>query len=156
MRHHAHYVAFAIADAGDICERAIWICGGVLAAVGCGVAKNDLIVAFEGVESRGIAEIISIVVCDWCLENLSAARGTGERRVSCFYADVNRQAAETQARVAKHGAGKEPGFEENLESIADAEDDAASAREFFDAAHNGGETCDGSGAKVVTEGEATG
>ena len=156
MRHHAHYIAFAIADAGDTRDRAIRICGGVFAAVGSCVTENDLIVPFERVESCGIAEIISFVVRDGSFQNFIAARGAGKRRVRCFHADVNGQTAETQARVAKHGAGKESGFEKNLKSIADSEDNAAGAREFFDATHDGRKTRDGSAAKVITVSESAG
>ena len=51
MRHQAHYVASAIADACDICDGAVRICDGVFAAVGSCVTENNLIVAFERVES---------------------------------------------------------------------------------------------------------
>lgn len=156
MRHHAHYVAFAIADAGDICDRTIGICGGFFAAVGSCVTENNLIVAFERVESCGIAEIISFVVADGNAQHVAAMRGAGERRVGGFHTGVDMQAAITQARVAKHGAGKESGFEEDLKSIADADDDSAAARKFFDAAHDGRKARDGSGAKVITESESTG
>ncbi len=88
--------------------------------------------------------------------NLSKLRGTGEGRVGCLHAHVNRQAAETEARVAKHGAGKESGFKKDLESIANAEDEAARAREFFDAAHHGRKARDGASAKIVTVGKSTG
>jgi hypothetical protein len=43
-----------------------------------------------------------------------------------------------------------------LESITDAEDDATRAREFFNAAHDGRKTGDGSAAKVVAVRESTG
>jgi len=95
-------------------------------------------------------------MCDGCLDDLSELSGAGERRVRSFHANVNGQTAETQACVANHGAGKESGFEKDLESIANSEDDAAAAREFFDAAHNGRKTGDGSGSKIVTESESTG
>jgi hypothetical protein len=87
---------------------------------------------------------------------LSALRGAGEWRVRSFHANVDGQAAKTQACVAKHGAGKKSGFEKDLESIADAEDDAAGTREFFHTAHDGRKTRDGSAAKIVTVGESAG
>ncbi len=62
MRHQAQHVAFAIADAGDICDGAIGICGGVFAAVGSCVTENNLIIALERVKRCGIAEIISVIV----------------------------------------------------------------------------------------------
>jgi hypothetical protein len=43
-----------------------------------------------------------------------------------------------------------------LKSIADAEDDAACARKFFNATHDGRKTGDGAGAEVITEGESAG
>jgi hypothetical protein len=156
MRHHAQHVAFAIADAGDICDRTVGICGGVFAAVWSCVTENNLIVALERVESCGIAEIISVIVRDRGLQNLTALRCAGERRVGGFNANVNGQAAETQAGVANHGARKKSGFEKDLKSVADSEDDPASACEFFYAAHDGRKTRDGSGAEIVTVRKSTG
>jgi hypothetical protein len=69
---------------------------------------------------------------------------------------VDGQTAETQARIAEHGAGKKSCFQKDLKSIADAENDAACAREFFNAAHDGRKTRDGSGAEIITEGESAG
>jgi hypothetical protein len=156
VRHQAQYVAFAIADARDICDGAIGICGGIFAAVGSCVTENNLIISFERVERCGIAEIVSFVVGNGSFDDITTSSGAGERRVGCFDADVNLQAAETQARIAKHGAGKESGFEKDLKSIANAEDETACAREFFHAAHHWRETGDCSAAKVVTICESTG
>jgi len=51
MGHHTQYVAFAITDAGDICDGAVRICRGVFTSIESCVTENNLIVAFERVES---------------------------------------------------------------------------------------------------------
>jgi len=112
--------------------------------------------ALELGERRGIAEIISFHVRDGHFENLAGARGAGEGRVRAFHAHVHLAAEETQALVAQHGAGKQSGFEQNLESVADAEDHAAGTREAADRFHHRGKAGDGAGAQVIAEGKAAG
>ncbi len=154
MRHHAQDISFAIADSCDICDGAVGICVGVFAAIGSGVTKNDLIVAFESIKSCGIAEIISFAMADGNSQQVAAMGGAGEGRVGGFHARVDVKAAVAQTCVAKHGAGKKSGFEENLESVADTDYDAPGAGKFFNAAHDGRKARDGSSAEVVTESEA--
>jgi len=65
-------------------------------------------------------------------------------------------AEEAEGFIAHHGAGEQAGFEEDLEAVADAEDEAARAGEAVDRFHHGGEAGDGAGAEVVAESEAAG
>ena len=60
------------------------------------------------------------------------------------------------AGVAHEGAGQESGFGEDLEAVADAEDEAAGCGETLDGLHDGSEGGEGSGAEVVAVGEASG
>jgi len=158
--HEAEDVAVAVADAGDGVERAIGIglgivCSGV-AAVGMHVVKNNLVVALEIGERGGVAEIISFHVGDGHFQDLARARGAGEGRVGAFDADVDLAAEEAESLIAHHGAGEQAGFEEDLETVADAEDEAAGAGEAVNGFHYRGEAGDGAGAEVVAESEAAG
>ena len=65
------------------------------------------------------------------LQHLSLARGAGERRIRGFHADVNLAAQKAQALIAHHRAGKQSRFEQNLKTVADAQDQAARARETY-------------------------
>jgi hypothetical protein len=69
---------------------------------------------------------------------------------------VDVAADEAKAGVAHHGAGEEAGFEEDLETVADAEDQAAGFCELSDGVHDGREAGDGAGAEIVAVGEAAG
>jgi len=65
-------------------------------------------------------------------------------------------ADEAEAGVAHHGAGEKAGFEQDLETVADAEDEAAVFCEFGNGIHHGREAGDGTGAEIVAVGEAAG
>jgi hypothetical protein len=82
--------------------------------------------------------------------------GVGEGRVGVFDANMHVAADEAEAGVAHHRAGEEAGFEEDLETVADAEDQAAVFREFGDGVHHGRKAGDGAGAEIVAIGEAAG
>src|SRR5262249_48175856 len=77
-------------------------------------------------------------------------------RVGLFDAHVNVATDETETGVAHHGAGKQAGFAEDLESIADAEDHAAGVGELFNGLHDGRKARNGAGTQIVAVGEAAG
>jgi hypothetical protein len=83
-------------------------------------------------------------------------RDVGEGGVGVFDADVHVAADEAETGVAHHGAGEEAGFKQDLETVADAQDEAAVFGELGDGIHYGRKTGDGAGAEIVTIGEATG
>jgi hypothetical protein len=156
MGHQASYVALAIADAGDVVCGAVGIAGVVVIPVGRGVAKKNLVIFLESGKRGFVAIVVAVAVGDGEFENLAFLGGVGEGRVGVFYADMHVAADETEAGVAHHGSGKQAGFEEDLETVADAEDEAAGFGELGDGAHDGGETGDGAGAEIVAVGEAAG
>ena len=61
MRHHAHHVAFAAEDAGDVAGRAIGIFD---------VAEGDAIFGFKFVERALVGEILAFAVRDRDAEDL--------------------------------------------------------------------------------------
>ena len=82
MGHEAGDVALAIADAGDVVHGAVGIAGGVVGAVGSGVAEEDLVVFFQIGEGGFIAIVIAVAMGDGNLEDLAFLRGVGEGRSS--------------------------------------------------------------------------
>jgi hypothetical protein len=154
VRHEAGYVAFAIADAGDVVHGAVGIAGVVVFAVGRGIAEKNLVIFFERGERGFVAIVVAVTVGDGEFEDLAFSGGVGEGGVGVFDADVDVAADEAEAGVAHHGAGEEAGFEKDLETVADAEDKAAVSCEFSDGVHDGREAGDGAGAEIVAVGEA--
>src|SRR3989442_7483512 len=64
-------------------------------------------------------------------------------------------APELGAVVAHKDAGQKPGLAEDLETVADADNELASLCFSFDSAHNRRKAGDGATAQVVAVGEAT-
>ena len=63
---------------------------------------------------------------------------------------------ELQAAVAQHRAGQQPGLEQHLEAVADAEHRAAALGERLHRAHDRREARHGAGPQVVAVREAAG
>ncbi len=82
-------------------------------------------------------------------EDLAALAGVGEGAVGGFDAEGDFFADEAEAAVADESAGEESGFDEDLEAVADAEDEPAGAGEVFHRGHDGRELGDGAAAEVV-------
>src|SRR5882762_10316585 len=156
MGHQAGYVTLAVANAGDVVHGAVGIAGVVVFAVGRGVAEKNLAIFFESGERGFVAIVIAVAVGDGEFEDLAFLRGVGEGGVGVFDADVDVAADEAEAGVAHHGAGEEASFEEDLETVADAEDKTTGFGEFGDGVHDGREAGDGAGAEIVAVGEAAG
>ena len=58
--------------------------------------------------------------------------------------------------VAHERAGEQAGLAEDLEAVADAEDQAAGCGEALDGLHDGSEPGDGAGTEIVAVGKAAG
>ena len=65
-------------------------------------------------------------------------------------------ADELQPAIAHQRAGQQPAFHQNLESVADAEHQAAVSSELSDTLHHGREFRDGSTAQIVAVGKTAG
>ncbi len=89
-------------------------------------------------------------------ENLAGRDGASKGGVGGGGAQVDLAADELEIAVADEGAGEQAGFDEDLEAVADAEDETAGGGEFVDGVHDGGEVGDGAAAEVVAIGEAAG
>ena len=121
MRHHADDVARLVAEAGDGVDRSVRIPRIVQPPVGIGVAKDHLAVRFELAQQFRRREVVALAVADRNPQHLADAGRRRERRVDLLDADVHVLAAVLQPAVAQHRAGQQPGLEQNLKPVADAE-----------------------------------
>ncbi len=156
MGHHAQDVAVGAANASDIFERSVGICFLGDLAIWAGITEDDAIVAFEFGERYLVAKVIAFHVADGDGQHFTFLAGIRERRVVVFHSYLYRLANILQSDVAHEGAGEKPGFTQNLEAVADAEDEAAGVGELAHGFHDGRELGDGAGAEVVAIGEAPG
>src|SRR5713226_1003515 len=154
MGHQPGDIALAVADSGDIADRAVGIAGVIVGAIRRRVTKDDLTIFLEGRERGFVAIVVAVAMRDGNLEDLALLRGVGERRVRLFHADVDMSADETQAAVAHHSARKQAGFEQNLKAIADPKNHAAVPGKLPDRFHHRRKACDGSGAQIIAVREA--
>ncbi len=146
--HHAHDIAFAVEDAGDVAGGAVGVFD---------VAEGDAVFGFEFIEGAVVGKVLAFAVRDGKVESLAfGAAFEVNGRVGGFGAEGDVFADELEVLIAEQRAGQQAGFDQNLEAVADAEDEPAIGREFFDGLHDGGEARDGAAAKVVAVGEAAG
>ena len=126
-----------------------------------------MIVAIQVAEGFLIGTVIALSVCDGQVEKEAGAGGEefsvalrdlgmGESGFHVLKAGMDELADEMQGVIADEGAGEEAGFAEDLEAVANAEDEFAAGGLGGDAAHDGGEAGDGAAAEVVAVREATG
>ena len=83
------------------------------------------------------------------LQHLAGLGCGGERRVRRFHADVHLAAHKAHSSIPLKHAGQQSRFAENLETVADAEDEAPAAREFFHRAHHRRKPRDRPGAQII-------
>src|SRR4051812_36696514 len=141
--HQAEDVARLVAHAGDPALRAV--------VVG-GVAQDDLLA--EGVEVRRV--VAAGGVLDGDRERLPGARLARERRVGVDDLELGLAADEAQLAIGQQRARQQARLAQDLEAVADAEDQATVAGELDDRLHDRREARDGPDAQVVAVGEPAG
>ena len=156
MRHHAEDVAPAIAQAGDGLARTVGIGGGIERAVRRTVAEGNLIVAFQLGERSVVANVVAVSVRNGNAQHLAGAGGRSKGRRGGLNADVHVAADKAQAGIAHQRAGKQSRFAEDLEAIADAQDQAAGTGKSIEGPHDRRKTGDGAGAEIIAIRKAAG
>src|SRR5258708_32409135 len=156
MRHHAQHVAAFAANARDIVERSVGVGVGGDLTFGRGVAEDHAVLAPECIEGGRVAEVIAFHVTDGNLQHFAFLQVAGERRVGTFHPQMDLLADVLQSRVAQQGTGQQPGFAENLKSVADADHQPPGCGKLYDLAHDRGEFGDGPGEHVDTKGKPSG
>src|SRR6266446_9945197 len=156
MGHHSQYIASGTADAGDIFERSVGIRLLCDFALRVRVPADDAVVALQFGERRLIAKIIAFHVADGDGQYLAFAARVRKRGLVVFDSHLHRFADIFQSDVAHQRSGQQSRLTQNLEAVADAEDQSAAVGELTDRFHHGRELSDGASAEVVAEGEASG
>jgi hypothetical protein len=95
-------------------------------------------------------------VPDGYLEDLAFRQAPRKRTIGGFDAEMNLFADVFEAGVAHQGAGKQAGLGEDLESVADAQDQASGSGEALNRLHDGRKAGDGAGAEVIAVGKSAG
>ena len=98
MRHHAHHVAFAVQDAGDVAQRAVGIVH---------IAEHDAVFGFEFVERALIGEVAAFAVRHGQVQHLALCSVVGEGRVRGLGAQRHFAADELEAAIAQQRAGQQ-------------------------------------------------
>ena len=125
VRHQARDVAAGVHDPGDRPERAVRVRGSSAAVPSVDVAEQDLAVALERVERRVVRVVAALAVRDRHAQRSARRERVRERRVEPLGGDRDLLAGEPERRVPQQRARHEPGLGEDLEPVADAEDEPA-------------------------------
>src|SRR5579885_1611465 len=128
MRHQAHHIAALAANSGNVAQRPVGIVH---------VTQHHAILFFKQVQRALIGEIAAFTVSDRKAEQLARLGGRRERSIRRFDPYGNVAADEFQIPIAKKSAWKQPALAENLESVADAQNEPALIGELTDGAHYG-------------------
>ena len=153
MRHHAQDVALDIADAGNIVQRPVGVCFGCSRAIPVAIAENDLIVVLQAFQPFGIDEKVPFLVGYGDVQDSARRDVAGERGVCAFHADVLMLADEGEAGIHKQRSGQQIAFREDLEAVADAQNQSAGFGESYHFIHYGREACQRPAAQIVAIGE---
>ena len=154
MRHHAQDVAPLVADAGDIFQRSVGIgFRGNLPLRSC-IAEDHLLALVQLLQRGLVAEVIPLAMPDGHLQHLARSQSLGEGRSAAFHPQVDRLADVLQAAVAQQDSGEQVRFAENLEAVADAQDEAAAFGKTLDRLHDGRKARNRPGAQVIAIGKA--
>src|SRR5207302_10999364 len=120
------------------------------------VAKKNLFVLFEVGDAGFVGGVAAVGVRDGDFQDLAFPRGVGEGRIGLLDTNVDVAADKAKAGIAHHCAGKQARLAERLKTVADTEDHAAGAREFFDGLHHRRKARDRASAEIVAVRETAG
>src|SRR5262249_5455083 len=114
------------------------------------VSKDDAVLTLELGHRRFVAEIIAFPMRHGDAQDLPLLIAVGERRVGALDADVDMLADELQVAVAQQRARQQAGFAQNLEAVADSQNDTAVMGEILDGLHYRRESRDRARPQVVS------
>src|SRR6516165_10568175 len=128
MRHQAQNVEPFRIDPGNIINRAIRIGLAVEIAALVAIAEGDAAFRLDPADRLVIGDIISFAMRNCDLDDLALQILRGEGRVRAFDPQMLHLADEAQIRVAHQDTWQEAAFDEDLKTIANAENEAAPRR----------------------------
>src|SRR5437016_5432989 len=150
MRHHPQNIPPAIADPCNAVERAIRIRVWNAPAVGCAVAKDNLMLGIEGGQCPLVGVIVALRVGDRKSQHLISFEPSRKWRGRVVNPHMNIFANKGQRVVPEHYARQEARLKKNLKSIADAKNEPAVFCKARHRRHDRRESRDRAGSKVVS------
>jgi len=81
MRHQTENIPFAVANAGDVFDRAIWICVGNDSALFVCVAQNHLFIGVQLTQRLRVSKKTAFTVRHWQVQKCSFRTAVGEWRI---------------------------------------------------------------------------
>jgi hypothetical protein len=131
MRHETEHIAASITDAGDVISRAIRICIVRDLTTLVAVAEDDSFFTPESFERYIVANVIALSVSNWQAQNRTLFQFISKRSVCSLYPHADMFANEMQAAIAYQRSGQKSRFTQNLEPVADAQNESARIRKFL-------------------------
>jgi len=156
MRHQAGDIPAVIANAGDVQHRTIRIGRFGQFPSGGAILPENLVPGLQRGQGGFIGEIAAFAVGNRNLQDLARWNPAGKGGFQVRGLQKDLFAMELQVTVANQGAGQEAGFAQNLESVADANDQTAVGGKLLDGLHHRAEPGDGPAAQVVAIAEPAG
>ncbi len=140
VRHHAHHIPLLVQYTGDIPQRAIRIIH---------VLQRNAIFRLQLVERSLVGDIAAFAMRHRHAEPLAFPGFLRKRRMRGGHFQFHWPANELQIGVAHQGARQKPAFCQNLEPVANAQNQSAIRREALDGVHHGRKLGDGAAPQIV-------
>ncbi len=155
MGHHAQDITTFIEDAGTVGKGTVRVGLGGDLSRWSGVTEGYAIFCFKSAQRGLIAEIVAFHMAYRDLKYLVFFQVLRERAIGCLCSQMDLAANVLESSIAHQGSGQETGLTEDLESIADAQDQSPLGSKLLHRLHDGREACDGAGAQIVSVGKAS-
>src|SRR5215471_15525408 len=154
MRHHTEHIALRVADSGDVLDGAVGIRFGCNVTAGRRVTEDNAVLVLQFRQRLLIAEVIAFHVADGNFKYLALGQLLRERRIRILDPNVHRLADVLQSGIAHQRARKQARLAQNLEAVADAENQSAVGGELAHRLHYLGELSDRACAQVIAVSES--
>src|SRR6266436_1743475 len=156
VRHQSHDIPFAIADAGNVLARTIWVRGLRRFSLWIAIAKYDSVLSAQFVERRIVTDKVSIGMGDRHAQHAARLQLMREGCAGALYSYVYVVADKVQISISNQRSWKQAGLTQDLKTIANAQHQIAFCGKRFHRIHDGGKTGQRSSAQIVAVRKAAG
>ena len=156
MRHHAEHISSRTTDSGNVIQRPVRTRFSRDLSSLIAIAEHNAIIAPQLRQCRLIAEIIAFHVPDRNAKHITFAARACERGAGILHAHMHRLAHILQSGIAHESARQQPGFAQNLKSIADSEHQPSAIGKFAHRFHYRREPRDRPRTQIVAVSKASG
>src|SRR5579862_2198648 len=153
MRHHPQNVAARTADSSDVIQRSVGVGFRRNLTRRGAITEHNLLVALQLRESCLVAEIVAFHMPDGNGQDFALMARPGKRSLRVFHPYLNRFADVFQSYIPHQRSRQQARFAQDLEPVADTENQSASIGELSHRLHHGRELGDGPRAQIVAVGE---